>query len=111
MAAEVDMAKPIPTSRQGTDMSSKMAATTKTRATHTPHRQATPTLHNPLRHNKLMEGDSNKEAMKVDTAKLRQRVAVALHIQPVLVRRAAVTVRSMLKTISEQELMITSWGK
>lgn len=109
--AEAATAKPIPTSRQETDTSSKKVATTKSPVTHTPNKQATPTLHNPLRHNKRMEGDSNREATIVDTVKLRQRMAAALPTQPVRVRPAAATVRSMLRTVLGRELMVTSWRK
>ena len=90
--AAADTAKPIPTSRRGTDM-------TKRPVTHTPNKPATPTLHSPLHHNKPMEGDSNREATRADTVKLRQRMLVALLIQPVPVRRAAATVMSMPRTI------------
>ena len=109
--AEAAMAKPIPTSRQETDTSSKKVATTKSPVIHTPNKQATPTLHNPLRHNKPMEGDSNREATILDTVKLRQRMAAALPTQPVRVRPAAATVRSMLRTVLGRELMATSWRK
>lgn len=105
------MAKPIPTSRQAIGTSSKEVATIKRPAIHTPNKQATPTLHNPLRHSKPMEGDSNREATRVDTVKLRQRMAAALLIQPVQVRWAAATVRSMPSTIIGQELMVASWRK
>lgn len=73
---EAGMAKPIRTS-------SKEAATIKRPAIHTPNRQVTPMLHSLLRHNKPMEGDSNREATRVDTVRLRQPVAAALLIQPV----------------------------
>ena len=109
--AEADMARPIPMSRQGTVTSSKAAAMSKRPVIHTPNKQAIPMLHNPLRHNKHMEGDSNKEATKVDMVKLRQRMAVALLIQPVQARRAAVMVRSMPRTVLGRELMVTSWRK
>lgn len=96
------MAKPIRTSRQGTDTNSKVAAMSKTLATHTLNKQATLTLHNPLPHNKPMEDDSNRAVTIVDMVKLRQRAAVALLIQPVQVRRAAATVGSMLRTTLRQ---------
>lgn len=105
MEVEAGMAKPIPTSKQGTDTKSKGVATTKRPATHTPNKQAIPMLHNPLRHNKPMEGDSNREVTRVDTV----RMAVALLIQRVQVRRAAATVRSMLEEILGRDLMATSW--
>lgn len=111
MEAGAGMAKPIPTSRQGTDTSSKEIATTKTLATHTPNKQVTLTPHNPLRHNNPMQGDSNREATRVDTVKLRLQVAVALLIQLVQVRRAVVMVRSMLRATSGQGLMMTSRRK
>ena len=107
--AEAGMAKPIPTSKQGTDMSRKEVATTKRPATHTPNKQATPMLHNLRRHNKPMEGDSNREVTRVDTVNLKQRMSVALLIQRVQVRRAAATVRSMLEEILRRDLMATSW--
>ena len=109
--AEAGMAKPIPTSRQGIDMSSKEVATTKRPVTHTPNKQATPTLQSPLRHNKPMAGDSSREATRADTVKLRQRVVAALLIQPVQVRRVAATVRSILRTIVGRELTVTGWRK
>lgn len=111
MEAEADMARPIPMSRQGTVTSSKEAAMSKRPVIHTPNKQAIPTLHHPLRHNKHMEGDSNKEATKVDMVKLRQQMAAALLIQPVPARRAVVMVRSMPRTILGRELMVTSWRK
>ena len=103
------MAKPIPTSRQGIVMSSKEVATTKKPETLTPSKQATPTLRNLLRHSKATEGDSNKEARRIDTVKLRQRLGVALLIQAVQVRPAAATVRPHLRTILGRELMVNSW--
>lgn len=78
------MAKPIHTNRQGTVTNSKEDATSKT--------PAIPTLHNPLRHNKPMEGDSNKGAPKVDMVRLRRR------IQVVQVRPTVVTVRQISRT-------------
>ena len=94
------MAKPIHTSRQGTVTSSKEVATIKMPAIHTPNKQAIPMLHNLLRHNKLMEGDSNREATRVDMVRLRQQMVLALLNQAVRVRPAA-TVRPMLKPILE----------
>ena len=84
------MAKPIHMSRQGAVMSSKEVVTTKMLAIHTPNKQVTPTLHNPLRHNKPTEDDSNREATETVMVKLRQRMQV------VQARPAAVTVRPML---------------
>ena len=84
------MAKPIPTSRQGAVMSSKEVVTIKKLAIHTPNKRATPTLHNPLRHNKPTEDNSNREATETITVKLRQRMQV------VQARPAAATVRPML---------------
>lgn len=89
------MAKPIPTSRQETVTNSKEVAMTKMPATHTPNKPATPTLHNPLRNNRLTEGDSNKEVTRIATVKLRQRLVVALRIRPEQVRQAVATVRQM----------------
>lgn len=109
MEVEAGMAKPIPTSKQGADMNSKGVAMTKRPATHTPNKQATLMLHNPLRHNKPMEGDSNREATRVDMVNLRQRMPVALLIQPVQARLAAATVRSMSRAVPGRDLMITSW--
>lgn len=105
------MAKPTHTSRRETVMNSKEVATTKKPETHTPNKQATPTLRNPLRHSKGTEGDSNKAAMTIDTVKLRQRLVVALHIQGVQVRPAVATVRPILRTILGRELMVNSWGE
>ena len=107
--AAADMAKPIPMSRQETDMSSKEVATTKRLATHMPNKPATPTLRNPLRHSKPMEDDSNREATRVDTVRLRQQIPAALLIHPVQVRRAAATVKSIPRTILGRELTVTSW--
>lgn len=98
---EAGMAKPIHTSRQGIVTSSKEVATIKTPAIHTPNKQATPILHNLLRHNHPMEGDSNREATRVDMVKLRQRMVPALPILAVRVRPPAATVRPMLKAILE----------
>ena len=84
------MAKPTHTSRQGAVMNSKEVVTTKTLATHTPNKQAIPTLHNPLRHNKPTEDDSNREATETIMVKLRQRMRVvqarpvAATVSPVL---------------------------
>ncbi len=111
MEGAADMAKPIPMSRQEIDTSSKEVATTKRLAIHMPNKPATPTLHNPLRHNKPMEGDSNREATRVDTVKLRQQILAALLIHRVQVRRAAATVKSKLRTILGRELTVTSWRK
>ena len=105
----MDTAKPIPTSRQETDMSSKEVATTKMPATHTPNRRATRMPHSPLRHNRTMGADSNKGVTRTDMGKLRQRMLAAPRIQPVQVRRAAATVRSVPRTFGSAELMITSW--
>ena len=80
---EAGMAKPIHTSSQKTVMSSREVATTKMPVTHTPNKQATPTLHSPLHHNKPMGVDSNKGA----------------------------TVRPMLGRIFGRELMVLSWRK
>ena len=96
--AEAGMAKPIPTSKQETDTSSKEVAMTRRPATHTPNKQATPTLHNPLRNNRPMEGDNNREATRIDTVKLRQRLVAALLIRAVQVRQAVATVRTMPRT-------------
>ena len=84
------MAKPIRTNRQGAVTSNKEVGTTKTLVIHTPNRQATPTLHNPLRHNKPTEDDSNREATETIMVKLRRR----MHL--VQARPAAATVRPML---------------
>ena len=84
------MVKQIHTSRQGAVMSNKAVVTTKTLAIHTPNKRATPTLHNPLRHSKPMEDDSNREATETIMVKLRQRMQV------VQARPAAATVRTML---------------
>lgn len=70
------MAKPIHTSN-------KEVVTIRKPAIHTLNKQAIPMLHSLPRHNKPTEGDSNREAMRVDTARLRQQVAAALLIQPV----------------------------
>ena len=86
---EADMAKQIHTSRQGAVMSSKGVVTTKMLATHTPSRRATPTLHNPPRHNKPTEDDSNRGATETIMVKLRQRMQV------VQARPAVATVRPM----------------
>lgn len=104
MEAEVEagMAKPIPTSRQEID-------TSKMLVTHTPNKQIIRTLHKPLRHNKVMGGDSNREAMTVDTVKPRQQTTSTLHIQLALVRQAVATVRSTMMTELARELMVTSW--
>ena len=67
-------------------------------ATHTLNKQAIPTLHSPLRNNRLMEGDSNREATRTDTVKLRQPVVAALRIQAVQVLQVAATVRQMPRT-------------
>lgn len=109
MEVEAGMAKPIPTSKPGIGTSSKEVATIKTPAIRTPNKQAIPTLRSPLRHNKLMEGDSNREATRVDTVKLRRRLATAQLIQLVQVRRAAAMVRSILSTIMVRELTVPSW--
>ena len=98
------MAKPIHTS-------SKEVDTTRRPAIRTPNKPATPTLHSLPLHNKPMEGDSNREATRVDTVRLRQRVAAALLTQPVQARRVAAMVRSLLSTTLGQELIATSWGK
>ena len=84
------MAKPIHTSRQGAVMSSKEVVTTKTLVIHMPNKQVTPTLHNPLRHNKPTEEDSNREATEIIMVKLRQRMQV------VQARPAAATVSTIL---------------
>ena len=84
------MAKPIHTNRLGAVMSSKEVVTIKTLAIHMPNQQATPTLHNPLRHNKPTEDDSNREATETIMVKLRQRMQV------VQARPAAATVRPIL---------------
>lgn len=83
------MAKPIHTS-------SEEVATMKRPVIHTPSRQATLTLHSLLRPNKPTEGDSNREATRVDTVRLRQRVAAAPLIQPVQARPVAAMVTSTL---------------
>ncbi len=70
--AEADMAKPIPTSKQGIDTSSKEVATIKKPVTHMLSKRATHTLHNPLRHNKPTEGDSNRVTTRADTVKPRR---------------------------------------
>ena len=93
--AEAGMVKPIPMSRQETATSSKEAAMTKMPAIHTLNKQATLTLHNPLRNNRLTEGDSNKEVTRIATVKLRQRAVAALRIRPEQVRQVAATVRQM----------------
>ena len=98
---EAAMAKPIHTSRQVIVTSSKEVATIKTPAIHMPNKQATPMLHNLLRHNHPMEGDSSREATRVDMVKLRQQMAPALLILAVRVQPAAATVRPMLKPILE----------
>ena len=105
------MAKPIPTSRQETDMSSKQVATTKVPATHTLNRRATRMPHNPLRHNRTLGADSNRGATRIDMDRLRQRIPAAPRIQPVQVRRAAATVRSVPRTFGGAELIITSGRK
>ena len=107
----MDTAKPIPTSRQETDMSNKEVVTTKMPATHTLNRRATRMPHNPLRHNRTMGADSNKGATRTDMGKLRQRMLAAPRIQPVQVQRAAATVRPVPMTFGGAELMITSWRK
>ena len=84
---EAGMAKPIHTG-------SKEVATIRRPAIHTPNKQAIPMLHSLPLHNKPMEGDSNREATRVDTIRLRQRVAAALLIQPVQARRVAAMVKS-----------------
>ena len=84
------MVKPIHTS-------SEEVATIKRPAIHTLSRQATLTLPSLLRRNKPMEGDSNREATRVDTVRLRQRVAAAPLIQPVQVRPVAAMVTSTLR--------------
>ena len=89
------MGKPIPTSSQEIDMSSKEVATTKMLATHTPNRRATRMPHNPLHHNRTLGADSNQGATRFDMDKLRQRMPAAPPTQPVQVRRAAATVRSI----------------
>lgn len=71
-------------------MSSKEVVTTKMLAIHTLNKQATPTLHNPLRHNKPTQDDSNREATETIMVKLRQRMQV------VQARPVAATVRPML---------------
>ena len=98
------MAKPIHTS-------SKEVDTTRRPAIHMPSKPATLTLHSLRRHNKPMEGDSNREATRVDTVRLRQRVAAALLIQPVQAQQVAAMVRSLPSTTFGRELMATSWGK
>lgn len=90
------MAKPIHTSRQGIVTNSKEDATTKMPATHTPNKQAIPTLHNPLRHNKPTEDDSNKGAPKVDMVRLRRQ------IQVVQVRPTVATVRQISRTFEDE---------
>ena len=107
----MDMAKPIPTSSQEIDMSSKEVATTKMPATHTPNRRATRMPHNPLHHNKTLGADSNRGATRIDMVKLRQRMPAAPPTQLVQVRRAEATVRSISRTFGRVELMITSWRK
>ena len=99
------MAKPIHTSKQGTATNSKEDATTKTPTTHTPNKQAILTLHNPLHHNKPMEGGSNRGATKVGMVRLRRQ------IQAVQVRLAVDTVRLMLRTMLGRELIVFSWRK
>ena len=90
------MAKPIHTSRQGAVMSREGVVTTKTLAIHTLNKQATPTLRNPLRHNKPTEDDSNREATEIIMVKLRQRTQV------VQARPAAATVRPMLEIFRDE---------
>ena len=87
------MAKPIHMSRRGTVTNSKEVATTKMPAIHTLSKQAILTLHSPLRHNKPTEDDSNREATKIGTVRLRQRMQV------VQVRPVAATVRQMLGSL------------
>ena len=90
---EADMAKPIPMSKQAIDTNRKEIATIKALAIHMPNKQATPMPHNPLRHNRPMEADSNRETTIVDTGRLKQRMVAVLHIQAV--RPPAATVRRM----------------
>ena len=71
-------------------MNSKEVVMIKTLAIHTPNKLVTPTLHNPLRHNKPTEDDSNREVTETIMVKLRQRMQV------VQARPAAATVRPML---------------
>ena len=105
------MGKPIPTNKQVADTSNKKVVTTKKPATHTLNKQATLTLHNPLHLHKPMEGDSNRGGRRIDTIKVRQRMVATLLIQPVQGRRAVAMVRSMLRTILDRGLIVTSWRK
>ena len=97
----MDMAKPILTSRQGTDMSNKEVATTKMPATHTPNRRATLMPHNPLHHNRTLGAGSNRGATRIDMDKLKQQMPAAPPTQPVQVRQVAATVRSIPRTFGE----------
>ena len=89
----MDMAKPILTSRQGTDMSNKEVATIKMPATHTPNRRATLMPHNPLHRNRIRGADSKRGATRIDMDKLKQRMPAVPPTQPV--RRLAATVGSI----------------
>ena len=107
----MDMAKPIPTSRRETDMSSKEVATTKMLAIHTPNRRATLMPHNPPRHSRTQGADTNKGATRIDMDKLRQQMPAVPRIQLVQVQRAAATVRSIPMTVGGAELIMISGRK